>query len=459
MLFKLPFQSLGLRQSANICRNNPRSRINVRGVSSLVLDEVKDILPSKGLTKLYLFQHRVPLSYSTVIKSYAACWGPNDSSLPKGVTGEDLVRLKNVLETHRKRTGSVLRPALKLEANLIERAAELGNNTAISLLCGKTLLTSLKADATEEEKKSDEEDKVHAIKLLNELSREHNFPLAYKIKGDIAYKYGQVSKAESLYQACIDNLPALGGSSKTSRLVDSNVTTLRVECLRNIGIIRFKEFDVEEARNCFELAVIESNNPDVGNPAQATDCHYYLGQITSESDKTKARYHFEQAARLGLKESFAPLGFLLLNYFNRPELAKEWFDLGASVGDLMAIIGQFDVAILEKDLEKASKSLDLISKTIETQEKTSQPSEELGESNNPSTPEETFERVMKSRAQAVLSVQNYKEKKLKEKKESELRIAETEEKNNETNGNHNEKQNTDKDNVNRVKPPSSRWDF
>lgn len=72
--------------------------IRSRFASTLVLDEVRDILPPKGQFRLYLFQHRIPLSYSTVVQSYAACWGTNDGELPAGVTGRDLVRLKTFWE-------------------------------------------------------------------------------------------------------------------------------------------------------------------------------------------------------------------------------------------------------------------------------------------------------------------------------------------------------------------------
>ncbi|VVT53719.1 uncharacterized protein SAPINGB_P003715 [Magnusiomyces paraingens] len=352
------------------------------------MDEVRDILPSKGQTRLYLFQHRIPHSYQTVLKSYAACLGSNDAPLPKGIKGSDLVKLKNVLETHRKRTGSIVKSALRLEANLIERAAELGDNTAIALLCGRTLLTPLKENISEEERKQEEDDRLHAVKLLDELSQEHDFGLAYKIKGDVAYKHGSVTKAESLYQACIDSLPATG-----SRDSDSNTATLRVECLRNIGIIRFRDFDIETSRTYFELAVLEAENNEVGNPVQAMDCHYYLGQIMSESDKQRARYHLEQAARQGLKESFAPLGFLLLNYFSRSDLAQEWFDLGADIGEVTSLIGQFDVAMLQENYEQAEKSLEKIKKNVLASDPNSV--------ENQQTPAELLNQILKTRSDAI----------------------------------------------------------
>lgn len=410
MTSKLVSSSILLRASASIRAkivlntfHNP-ARLS-RFASTLVLDEVRDILPPKSLVKLYLFQHRIPLSYNKVIQSYAACWGTNEDALPSGVTGADLVRLKNVLESHRKKTGAVTKVALKLEANLIERAAELGDHTAIALLCGRTLLSPVKPNLSPEQAEQDEQDRAHAMKLLNQLADELHFPLAFKIKGDIAYKLGRHEKAEELYQSCVEYLPEPGTPQN-----DSNTTTLRVECLRTVGIIRFKAYDVSSARACFELAVLAAENGTLGNPAQAMDCHYYLGQIAAESDKKRARYHLEQAAKMGLKEAFAPLGFLLLNVFGQKDLAREWFDLGASIGEQTAMIGQYDVAILDNDMEKAATSLKKIKKSIldgENAAPKNNDSPDAEKDQNQLSSKETFTNIMKSRARSLEKVEKY----------------------------------------------------
>lgn len=292
-----------------------------------------EFLPKKKIIRQYLYEKKIGLSYSKVLQTYKACWGDNDEALPKGVKGHDVYMLKSILEAHRKQTGSLTRQGLALESNLIEIAAELGDNMSIALLCGKVL----------NDQNASEDDKAHSVKLLDDLC-EIKFGPAYKIKGDIAYKFGHVEKAESLYQECLDS--DLG----------SELNSVKIECLRSIGVIRFNNYDLEQAKLYFQLAIAETEKPE-----QVMDCHFYLSQII-EHDKDGARYHLEQAARFGLKQSFAPLGFLLMNYFNRPELAVEWFELGASIGDFNSIVGLFDVSVRDKKLTKAQKALGNIKK-------------------------------------------------------------------------------------------------
>lgn len=273
------------------------------------------------------------MSYRKVIKIYEACWKDNEQTLPPGVNADDVYQLKTILEAHRKSTGSINKHSLFLESNLIERAAELGNNMAISLLCGRTLSDAAAID----------DDKEHAVKLLDELCG-IGFGPAFKIKADIAYKFGHVSKAEELYQSCLD--------AKLS----SELNSVKIECLRSIGVIRFNGYDLDQSKLYFQLAIAEAERPD-----QVMDCHFYLSQIV-EQDKNKSRYHLEQAARHGLKQAFAPLGFLLLNYFNKPELALEWFELGNSIGDFNSGVGLFDVSIRNGNIESAQKVLTNIKK-------------------------------------------------------------------------------------------------
>lgn len=295
--------------------------------------DVSEVLPQKKIIRQYLYEKKVGLPYKKVLKTYEACWGLNDIPLPPGVQGDDIYKLKTILEAHRKRTGSLNKQALVLESNLIERAAELGHNMSITLLCGRTL----------NDEGASEDDKVHAIKLLDELT-DLKFGPAFKIKADLAYKSGYVSKAESLYQECLDT--NLNGADE--------LNSVKIECLRSIGVIKFNTFELEQAKLYFQLAIAEAERPE-----QVMDCHFYLSQII-ESDKDLARYHLEQAARFGLKQAFAPLGFLLMNYFNRLELAVEWFDLGNGIGDFNCSVGLFDSSIRQQKLEKAGKALENI---------------------------------------------------------------------------------------------------
>lgn len=196
---------------------------------------------------------------------------------------------------------------------------------SIVLLCGRTLGDSNATD----------DDKTHAVQLLDQLC-EMKFGPAFKIKGDLAYQHGHISKAEDLYQTCLE-----------CDLSDLDGANIKIECLRSIGVIRFNNYDLEQAKLYFQLAIAESLKPE-----QVMDCHFYLSQIL-ENSPDRARFHLEQAARYGLKQAFAPLGFLLMNYFNRPELAVEWFELGRSVGDFNCLVGLFDVSVRNKKLDTA----------------------------------------------------------------------------------------------------------
>lgn len=294
---------------------------------------VHEVLPKKKVIRQYLYEKKINLSYKKVIQTYEACWNNEDTPLPAGVQAHDVYQLKTILEANRKKTGALSKTALLLESNLIEKAAEMGDNMAITLLCGRTL----------NDEKASEEDKSYAVKLLDDLC-EIQFGPAFKIKGDIAYKHGHISKAEDLYQDCLDaNL-------------SQELNSVKIECLRSIGVIRFNNYDLEQAKLYFQLAIAEAEQP-----SQVMDCHFYLSQILEE-DKDRARYHLEQAARFGLKQSFAPLGFLLMNYFNRPDLAVEWFDLGNSIGDFNSIVGLFDVSIKQKKYDVARKAFENIEK-------------------------------------------------------------------------------------------------
>lgn len=273
------------------------------------------------------------MSYKKVIQTYEACWNDGEIPLPADVKAHDVYQLKAILEANRKKTGALSKTALLLESNLIEKAAEMGDNMAITLLCGRTL----------NDEKASEEDKTHAIKLLDDLC-EIQFGPAFKIKGDIAYKHGHISKAEGLYQECLDSN------------LSHELNSVKIECLRSIGVIRFNNYDLDQAKLYFQLSIAEAEQPN-----QVMDCHFYLSQILEE-DKDRARYHLEQAARFGLKQSFAPLGFLLMNYFNRPDLAVEWFDLGNSIGDFNSIVGLFDVSIKQKKYNVAQKAFESIKK-------------------------------------------------------------------------------------------------
>lgn len=285
------------------------------------------LVPKQEL-KRYLFEFKVPLSYKDVATTLEACRTLDDGlKLPETISADNVMTFKRILETMRKRTGRIDKSLVAVENNLVERAAEMGHNSAIALLAGRVLA----------DKESPKEDTTHADYLLTQLmDRRH--ALAFKISGDLAYKAGYNEKAVKFYQLAIDN--------------DIEDNAVLVECLRNIGLINFMNKQIQKARPAFERAV------DVAeDPKQVMDCHYYLGQML-EPDKMAVRYHLERAGSNGLKEAFAPLGFLYLNYFNDQKLALEWFKLGAELGDVNCLIGQLDVYLKREDIQRAEGVMD-----------------------------------------------------------------------------------------------------
>lgn len=282
---------------------------------------------SKRVLKPYLFEFKVPLAFSKVVDTLASC--RDDMELPKKVTADDLMSLKRVLETYRKRTGSIISENVTIERNLLERAAELGDSSAIAILCGDVLSNS----------EANEEDKTHADSLLVELMSQQ-YALSFKVSGDLAYKMGMKKEALEFYQKA---------ANIWEKKTVNSVTELpnRAECLRSIGVLNFNLGDAVRAKKYFEKAVALSDDN-----SQVADCHYYLGQLY-EYDKPKACYHFERAAMSSLKESFAPLGFLYLNYFDSPDLAYEWFNLGTQLGEENCLMGLFDCFIKKGEYAKA----------------------------------------------------------------------------------------------------------
>lgn len=301
--------------------------------------KVNDLI-SKNVLRQYLFEFRVPLSYKQVISTFEAGYKGFTKDNPESVSGDQLMTLKRVMETYKRRTGVLSKVLSTIETNLVERAAELGNNNAIALLCARVM-----TDPTETQ-----QNRGDADKLLQELM-DQGLALAFKISGDLAYHYGHRDKAQQFYKLAVDKLEQERKGNEN--VEDTDYSVVLTECLRNIALIYFQDRSIDNARRMFERAVDSATESK-----QVMDCHYFLGQIVSDTDKHLARYHFEQAARHGLKESFTPLGYLNLAYFNDPLVAKEWFDLGRQVGDFGCTVGLFDAYMKMEDFENATKVYD-----------------------------------------------------------------------------------------------------
>lgn len=305
---------------------------------------LEEVLPKKNTLRNYLFQHKVPLSYADVMKTYQSCY--DDTSVPKKVTGQDLLSLQKILASHRKQTRTISPHGLALEHSVLETAAEMGNHMAIATLAGEILTATAKYEQAKASGNLDSavdleyspEDIEHAQKLLMELSK-NEFPLALKISGDVAFLVGKVDKAAELYSKCAELLA--GDSSAVA-------ASTQAECFRGIGIVAFQNYELAEARLAFDNCI------SMGGAKDHPDVHFYLGQMASEvSDYPRARFHYREAASKGFFDSFAPLGNLELYYFDDVTMAGHWFGLGAEMNEPSCLAGLFDVSMRKKEYSKA----------------------------------------------------------------------------------------------------------
>ncbi|ODV88310.1 hypothetical protein CANARDRAFT_26460 [[Candida] arabinofermentans NRRL YB-2248] len=247
--------------------------------------------------------------------------------------GADLLLFQKVLGEIRQQTHSSNKYLVELEHELIEKAAELGNRDALTILSYEAL-----SDKTGE---YTEDDKKQASIFTMKLSR-LNHPLVFKMAGDYQYKEGKIQEAIKLYQKFLK--------------LDYN-SILSAEVYKTLGTVYFQQGDLIKARLLLEKSI------NLAPVSKVSQSHFLLGLIY-ELDPKKARYHFEMSASEGFRESYKNLGFLELNYFNSVYKAKEWFKLGAELGDHECMIGLFDCNIKEKDWKAARSTFKKLLKFV-----------------------------------------------------------------------------------------------
>lgn len=292
----------------------------------------------KKIIQRYFFKFKVPLRYNDINKLIETCATDYDVvSFPKRYTADSIVAIKRSLEDCRKNEGIITKTAAEAESNLLEAAADMGDSTAIALLCGARMRAP---DTTEEEMNSGSD-------LLKQLM-DRKFPLAFKVSGDLAYLMGHSSQALKFYEMALDN------GLEDQRLV--------VECLRNMGHIQFKYFRLIEARSSFSRACMLAEDTK-----QVSDCHFLLAQLR-ESDRMASRRHLEIAAANGLHDAFPILGNLLLNWFGEGVAAREWFKLAITTDRTgQSLVGLLDAANQLGDEDLAYSTLKKIEHHPESQ--------------------------------------------------------------------------------------------
>ncbi|KAH3674789.1 hypothetical protein WICMUC_002992 [Wickerhamomyces mucosus] len=260
-------------------------------------------------------------AYETIYKTLD---NSNDAQIPKYINSSDLMIMKKALENIRIITNTANRNLVDLENELVERAAELGNNDAVSILAFEAILDNDR----------DSSDKIHAKKLIAQLLKIKH-PLTTKMSGDLCLKNSLSEQAEDFYQKFLE--------LEKDTFLSSEVYTI-------LGKLYFEKPELIQSKQFFTKAI------RTGPLDKVVTAHYYLGQIYAQDDLLKSRYHFELCASQGFKESFQQLGFMELNYFKNVTKAKEWFKLGVELQDLNCIIGLFDCFIRLKEWRNAYRS-------------------------------------------------------------------------------------------------------
>lgn len=294
--------------------------------------DLAGLLPNKKTINRLLFDHDSRLAYKKsleILKSvYSKLDDPGSIRLPSYTTSDDLMLFKQVLATIRTTTNSINRNLLDLENELVEQAAELGNNDAIAILAFKAI----------EDKATSEADYKYANDLIKELT-DISHPLVFKLAGDLAFKKNLLIQAEDYWLKFLELEPN---------------TILSSQVCANLGIYYFNYVkpkpNLQKAKYYLQKSIKygELDNYIIKS-------HYYLGQLFSINDPMLSKYHLEISASRGLKESFPSLGFLEMNVFKNFTKSLEWFKLGVeSNNDLSCLIGQFDCYTFMKNSKQAS---------------------------------------------------------------------------------------------------------
>jgi protein MSS2 len=306
-----------------------------RRLFSTTRPPIYEVLPKKKLLNRVLFDLDSRHGYAKLFTAYESIYKRLDTDeepdIPRYINASDLMIMKKALENVRIMSHTANRHLVDLENELVEKAAEHGNNDAVALLSFEAIVNE----------KADVDDKVHAKKLVAKLL-ELKHPLTIKLSGDLCLKNEMIEQAVKFYNQF---------------LALENDTFLASEVYKQLGILNFQKPNLVLSKQYFERSV------KTGPIDKVADCHYYLGQLNIHEPK-RARHHFELSASQGFKESFQQLGFLEMNFFGNSLKAREWFKLGSEVSDISCIIGLFDCSIKEQKWKEAYRIFSLLENSL-----------------------------------------------------------------------------------------------
>lgn len=291
-----------------------------------------EVFPQKTLVNRILFELDSKLTFPKLYPVYESIYNnlghsDRENALPKSFTASDVMIMKKVLEKLRHRTKSTNRNFIALENELLEKAAEMGDNDAIGLLAYSVLKNPQKNSA---------EDVAHAKSLIKQLYQ-MNHSLTLKLTGDFAWRSDDFTNAESYYK----------------RFLEFENDTFRAgEVYGQLGILYLRKPDLKEAERCFLSSISLAPRENV------VKSYYHLAQLYMESYPLKARSLMESAAAEGFKESFQLLGFLEMNYFQNYAKSQQWFKLGMELFEVDCYIGYFDSCVKMQKWHLAKKCLE-----------------------------------------------------------------------------------------------------
>lgn len=315
----------------------------------------KTLFPSKKLLNRILFQMDSELSSKKLLPLYETLYTKNEltSKDSKYVNNPDVIFLMNrVLVDLRKRTKQQPIQLHKMELYLLKKAAQLGNNDAITLLCYQILKSKPSLSATTPEH---QQDIIQSQELLKQLVKQKH-PLSFKIVADLNCSMGQFEEAKRWYKEYLKSVEPFNKLTSNFDIKYWGVQQ-KGEVLEKLGEIEFREGGIANIKSC-EKRFLEAIK--ILPLKECVKSYFYLSMLYIKYEPTKSKILLEQCCTQGFKEAFNELGYLEMNYFRDPKKAQEWFKLGMELQQLSCFFGYFQCCITLKNWIGAKKCIETI---------------------------------------------------------------------------------------------------
>ncbi|CAL9729412.1 protein Mss2p, mitochondrial [Monosporozyma unispora] len=313
----------------------------------------KTLFPSKKLLNRVLFHMDSDLPSRKLLPLFERLYDHNALTAKDTAYADipNVIFLMNrVLVELKHRTKQQPIPLHKMELYLLKKAAKLGNNDAIALLCYQILGSSQPTTQPQE-------DIVQSQQLLKQLVKQ-NHPLSFKVLADLNCHMGQFDEGKRWYK---QYLKAIGPITIKNPDIKFWGSQQKGEVLEKLGEIEFREGGDENIIAC-EKRFLESIR--ITPLKNSVKSYFYLAMLYIKYDPSKAKVLLEQCCTQGFKEAFNELGYLEMNYFQNSRKAREWFKLGMEVMELQSFFGYFECCVTLKDWSKTHKCLKSINKML-----------------------------------------------------------------------------------------------